>query len=136
MTVSSEDRHREIVSMTVLSEDRHRQNASMTVFFTHRHRRTTMQKSRKDPSPQESAREVGHGFVASEREPSAAEHLEMVLFPFLSSDNAAALEFGHNLASCCKERRARSRFGSRLKLAFMLMMSGRHLQYATRSAVL
>ena len=128
MTVSSEDRHREIVSMTVLSEDRHRQNASMTVFFTHRHRRTTMQKSRKDPSPQESAREVGHGFVASEREPSAAEHLEMVLFPFLSSDNAAALEFGHNLA--------RSRFGSRLKLAFMLMMSGRHLQYATRSAVL
>ncbi len=26
---------------------------------------------------QEGAREVGHGFVASEREPSAAEHLEV-----------------------------------------------------------
>ena len=26
---------------------------------------------------QEGAREVGHGFIASEREPSAAEHLEV-----------------------------------------------------------
>ena len=32
---------------------------------------------RRDLGRQERAREVGHGFVASEREPSAAEHLEM-----------------------------------------------------------
>ena len=46
MTVFSEDRHREILSMTVCDTHRHRQIASMTVFFTHRHRRC-----RKDPSP-------------------------------------------------------------------------------------
>ena len=46
MKVSTQDRHREIVSMTVCEEHRHRQIASMTVFFPPRHRRCT-----KDPSP-------------------------------------------------------------------------------------